>query len=98
MLLAYDTRVGTQAAAIAICGDADDMFIDHQRQRLYVVCGEGLVQVIQRQADDRYEVAERLATSPGARTGLFVPELSTLFVAVPAREGRLQRYEPIGTQ
>jgi hypothetical protein len=36
---------------------------------------------------DRFEAGERLQTASGARTGLFVPRLSTLFVAVPARDG-----------
>jgi 6-phosphogluconolactonase (cycloisomerase 2 family) len=87
MLLAYDTRAGTQVAAIGICGDADDMFIDHQRRQLYVICGEGQVQVVRQRPDNHYEVAERVTTPPGTRTGLFVPALSTLFVAVPARGG-----------
>jgi hypothetical protein len=63
------------------------MFIDHQRRQLYVICGEGQVQVVRQRPDNHYEVAERVTTPPGTRTGLFVPALSTLFVAVPARGG-----------
>jgi len=35
--------------------------------------------------DDDLDVMQRVRTSPGARTGLFVPALQTLFVAIPAR-------------
>jgi hypothetical protein len=86
-LLAYDTESGQRVGQLAICGDADDLFLDSQRRRLYAVCGEGRVDVIQQRDSDHYEVSDRVPTSPGARTGLFVPRLSTLFVAVPSRAG-----------
>ncbi len=84
LLLAYDLRSGEEVERLSLCGDADDLFIDRARLLLYVVCGEGLVEVV-RVAGERLVVADRIATAPGARTGLFVPELSTLFVAVPSR-------------
>ena len=34
---------------------------------------------------DRYRIIQKLATAPGARTALFVPELERLFLAVPHR-------------
>lgn len=89
LLRAYNTRDGKRTAQLPICSDADDLFVDEQRRQLYVVCGEGVVQVLRRQDGDRYEITQRIATSPGARTGLFVPRLSTLFVAVPARAGSM---------
>ena len=84
LLQAYDTTTGKRIAELPICGDADDLFFGAQRRQLYAVCGQGLVDVVRRR-EDRYEVVERLQTAPGARTGLFVSRLSTLFVAVPAR-------------
>ena len=42
-----------------------------------------------RQVDaDHYEFAGRVPTAKGAATSLFVPELDTLFLAVPQREGQ----------
>jgi hypothetical protein len=87
LLQAYDTTTGKRVAELPLCTDADDLFFDAQRRQLYAICGQGVVEVVRRRENDRYEVAERLETSPGARTGLFVPRLSTLFVAVPARLG-----------
>jgi len=87
LLQTYDTTTGKRVAELAICGDADDLFFDAQRRQLYAVCGQGVVAVVAKRGTDRYEVVERLETAPGARTGLFVPRLSTLFVAVPARAG-----------
>lgn len=86
-LLVWDTATGKRVAELPICGDADDLFFDSQRHQLYAICGEGVVQVIRQRDADHYEVVERVATAPGARTGLFVPALSTLYVAVPSRGG-----------
>lgn len=86
-LLAWDTTTGKRVAELPICGDADDLFFDGQRHQLCAICGEGLIQVIRQRDADHYEVVERLATAPGARTGLFVPTLSTLYAAVPSRTG-----------
>jgi len=85
LLQSYDTTTGKRVAEVPICADPDDLFFDTQRRQLYAICGQGVVEVVRRREGDRYEVVERLETAPGARTGLFVPRLSTLFVAVPAR-------------
>ena len=50
------------------------------------VC-EGVVEIVRQREADHDDVVERSQTAPGARTGLFVPRLSTLFVALPARGG-----------
>jgi hypothetical protein len=51
-----------------------------------VICGAGVVDVFAAQGDT-YARAGRLSTSPGARTGLFVPELDRLYVAARATSG-----------
>ena len=65
------------------CGDADDVFVDHKRQRVYVVCGEGLVDIFE-DSGGKIQRISQTPTVPGARTGLFVPGLDRLFVAVRA--------------
>jgi len=84
-LLAYDTQTGKRVAKLAICGDADDLFYDAARKRIYVVCGEGLVDIVHQRDPDHYETFNRIKTAPGARTGLFAPTRNALYVAVPAR-------------
>jgi hypothetical protein len=46
-----------------------------------------VVDVLRRHGD-AYEELARVATAPGARTALFVPELDRLFVAARAGDGR----------
>lgn len=84
LLAVFDTHDGKVVQRLPTCGDADDIFLDAKRQRVYVSCGEGVIHVLQRQGDTLAPVA-RLTTVSGARTALFVPALDRLFLAVRAR-------------
>jgi YVTN family beta-propeller protein len=83
LLAVFDTWNGNVVARLPTCGDADDVFFDAKRQRIYVSCGEGAVDVVQQQGDTFQELG-RVPTVSGARTSLLVPELDRLFVAVRA--------------
>ena len=85
-LLVFATGDGKPMKGAETCGDADDVFVDAARQRLYVVCGVGAIDVFDRTADG-YAHAARIRTAAGARTGLFVPATGRLYVAVRAGSG-----------
>jgi hypothetical protein len=74
---------GRLIATAESCGDADDLFIDAKRGRVYVSCGAGFVDVLQAKGAIYRRIA-RIPTISGARTSLFVPELDRLLVAVRA--------------
>jgi len=82
-LVALSSQDGHVAAKIETCGDADDVFVDRKRHRVYVSCGEGVVDVLE-PGEAGYRRLSRVPTVSGARTSLFVPELDRLFVAVRA--------------
>ena len=88
-MLVFDTETGTQTASVEIVGDTDDMFYDASRSRVYVIGGEGFVDVFEQKDPDHYNRIARHAAKPGARTGLFVPDWGKLFVAVPHRGAQL---------
>src|SRR5215213_4557262 len=76
-LAVLDLRDGSVLGQLPLCGDADDLFLDAHRRRLYAVCGDGAVNVFDtsRAGDGRGAAPRHLArvpTSLGARTGLFV--------------------------
>lgn len=79
-LAILDPAKGTVLQTLETCGDADDVFFDDKRDRLYVSCGDGSVDVMKRSAEG-FRQAERVTTSDGARTSIFVPQLDRLFVA-----------------
>ncbi len=83
-LFVLDIATGGVAAELDTCGDADDVFLQPKRQRIYVSCGSGAVDVIELSEGAYYSLA-RVETVSGARTSLFVPELDRLFVAVRRR-------------
>lgn len=80
----FNSRNGTLLADLTACSDADDVFVDAKRQQAYLSCGEGVVQTLGWRGGAIRELG-RVATAPGARTALFVPELDELIVAVPAQ-------------
>jgi hypothetical protein len=84
-LLVHDAETGKHIAVLPIGGDADDLFFDAERKRIYVICGQGVIDVVQQRDADRYENLAQVPSAPGARTGLFVAARKTLYVAIPAR-------------
>jgi len=97
MVLVFDTESGKQVGSVSVVGDTDDMFYDAKRQRLYVIGGDGFIDVIQRRDADRLERVAHVATAAGARTGLFVPDQDRLYLAVPhrgAQRAEIRVYEP----
>jgi DNA-binding beta-propeller fold protein YncE len=84
-VLVYDTASGKESTSFDIVGDTDDLFFDAARRRLYVSGGEGYLDVFQEQAAGRFTRVAHVATADGARTSLFVPEQSRIYLAVPHR-------------
>ena len=79
-----DMETGTPVAERDTCGDVDDVFFDSKRQRIYVTCGEGAIDVID--AGANYAPMARIPTRRGARTSLFMAPLDRLAVAVRAND------------
>ena len=84
VLLVYDIDSGKVVAKQPIGGDTDDIFFDPEDKRLYVICGEGRIDIVRQENPDRYSLERTVRTAPRARTGLFVPEEGRLYVAAPA--------------
>jgi DNA-binding beta-propeller fold protein YncE len=84
-LVVLDTSSGRIAVTLATVGDSDDVFYDTTRRLVYVIGGEGAVEILRQRDPDHYESVGRITTAPGARTGFFVPNSSRLYVAVPHR-------------
>jgi DNA-binding beta-propeller fold protein YncE len=82
-LAAFSVRDGESAASVELCDDADDLFADAKRGRVYVSCGEGFVDVFDARAGD-YRRLARVPTIRGARTSYYVPSIDRLFLAVRA--------------
>jgi DNA-binding beta-propeller fold protein YncE len=84
-LVVLNADSGEVVAKIDISGDPDELFYDSKRHRIYAICGAGKIDTIEQADANNYQVATKIDTASGARTGLFVPERDELFVAVPHR-------------
>jgi len=85
-ILTLDSSEGKVIDAIACPGDIDDIFIFSKDGNVVAIGGESAMETFCRRPDDRLESLGRIATVHGARTGLFVPEMKRLYIAVP-KEG-----------
>ena len=72
---------GSVIAQSDTCRDADDVFFDAKRARIYVSCGDGYIDVLE-QRGIGYQRIAHIQTAPGARTSLFSCDLDRLFLAV----------------
>lgn len=87
-LLVLDSKSGRRIAVLPCVGDADDIFLDSARKRVYITGGDGFVTVFEQHSADQYKEIAKIGTAPGARTALWVQELNRLYVAVPHRGGQ----------
>jgi DNA-binding beta-propeller fold protein YncE len=94
-LVVLNSDSGALVATVPIPPDPDDVFFDEKKHRLFAICGGGSVAVIDQTNADTYKTAATIPTGPGARTALYVPELDSLFVAVPrhgSQNAEVRRY------
>jgi hypothetical protein len=95
-LLLLDEGTGAVRQRLPACSDADDVFFDTSRARIYVSCGAGELAVFHH--DSSWQSLETVRTASGARTSLLVPQLDRLYVAERAglvgSEAAIRVYRP----
>ena len=90
-LVIMDATSGRVITSLPTVGDTDEVFYDPSRRQVYVIGGEGVVEVLRQREPDHYERVGRIPTGPGARTGLFVRAFNRLYVAAPNRGSQAAR-------
>jgi hypothetical protein len=90
-LAVFDATSGKMIAALPSVQDADDLFYDASRKRIYMPGGEGFISVFQQKDPDHYEPLAKVPSALGARTagyfGKGKKNFDRFFLAVPARAG-----------
>lgn len=89
----FDTESGQTVASLPAVQDADDLYYDPERKRIYIPGGEGYISVFQQQDADHYTLLSKIPTAVGARTAGYFGKIGKkgferLYLAVPARGGR----------
>ena len=83
-LVAIDSDSGSTVASVPCVNDADDLYYDTGRKRIYIPGGEGFISVIQQTDADHYQSLAKIPTTVGARTGLWYEKRDRFYLAVPA--------------
>ncbi len=87
-LLVLDSASGKTVASLDTVSTTDDLFYDAAKHRIYVLGGGGYIFTYTQSNADTYSEISRIATGPGGRTGLFIPEQGLLLVATPPNDSK----------
>jgi len=88
-LLALREDSSSVASRINTVGDADDLFWDESHNRVFVIGGEGYVDVVDAPPSSEMKSIAHISTAAGARTGLLAGD--RLLIAAPHRGAQAAR-------
>jgi DNA-binding beta-propeller fold protein YncE len=85
----FDTNTGRAVAELPCVQDADDVYFDSGRKRVYIPGGEGYISVFQEVDADHYQLLAKVPSTLGARTAGYFGKgrkgFDRFFLGVPAR-------------
>jgi len=88
-LAVFDTNSGRSVSVLPCVLDADDLYYDSVRKRIYIPGGEGFISVFQQVDADHYRLLAKVPSALGARTAGYFGKgrkgFDRFFLAVPAR-------------
>src|SRR5882762_997635 len=85
-IVVFDSQTGKELQALPVGKGVDDLMFDPASKRIYAASGgTGAVDVYKETDPDHYQSLGHVPSGPGAKTGLFVPQLNRIFVPVPPR-------------
>jgi hypothetical protein len=87
-LIILNADTGASIATFKAPERCDQVLWDAANRRIYALGGEGYIGVFRQKDADHYEELARVPSAPGAKTGVLVPELNRLYVAVSPGEGK----------
>jgi len=86
----FDLVDGRLRGRVDACAEPGKLIVDSRRRRVYLTCGEGRLEVFQRNPGGGYAKADAIVTEPGTTAALLMPASGRLYLAVPATVGRGQ--------
>ena len=87
-LVVLNSDTGTSIGSFSAPNRTDEVVFDKANKRIYVLGGEGYIGVYQENDPDHYTQLPNVPSAVGAKTGILVPELNRLYVAVSPGEGK----------
>jgi len=91
-LAVFDTASGHMIVSMPSVQDADDLYYDAARKRIYMPGGEGIIYAFQQTDPDHYQLIAKIPAALGARTAGYFGKgkkgFDRFHLAVPARSDR----------
>jgi DNA-binding beta-propeller fold protein YncE len=87
-LVVLNADTGVSIASFKAPERTDEAVFDKANGRVYVLGGEGYIGVFQEDDPDHYSELARIPSGVAAKTGILVPSLNRLFVAVSPGEAK----------
>jgi hypothetical protein len=84
----FDLTGGSLKGRTEACAEPAKLIKDGLRARVYLTCGEGRIEIFQREAVSDYSMVGAIETQRGATAALLTPTGDRLYLAVPAVDGR----------
>jgi DNA-binding beta-propeller fold protein YncE len=86
LIAVFDTETGKELTDLTIGEGVDDLFFDATSKRVFASTGAGAgsLAVFQQNGADHYAPVGEIATGPGGKNGIYVPQLHRYFVGVPS--------------
>lgn len=81
-LFVMNTDNGKTVATLDAPASSDSLFYDGARKRIYVAGGDGYMGVYRQDDADHYTDLGRVATAPGAKSGMLSTTLDRIYLAV----------------
>src|SRR6202521_4237380 len=63
LVVVLNTDTGKEVARVPVGGSCDDVYFDSERKRIYVIAGEGFINVVQQNDPNHYTVSATLPTA-----------------------------------
>lgn len=89
-MVVLDGKTGAVLATLNSVGDADDLYYDTRKRRIYISGGDGSISILQAEANEFKPIAN-IPTRSGARTSLLIQGLRLFVVGVRAGAGKEAR-------
>ena len=83
-----NAETGASVASFKAPERCDQVIWDAANRRIYALGAEGYIGVFQQNDADHYQELARVTSATGAKTGILVPELKRLYVAVSPGEAK----------
>jgi len=85
VIVVFDSETGKELQSLPIGVGVDDLIFDPASKRIYAACGGGVISVYHEDGPNHYSSLGDVASAPGGKNEVLVPQMERLFTTIPPR-------------